>query len=99
MMCANPRKSLTWGAWIAPNGAKEQQCSRSTFLRVLFLRRPTPTAKSAENSMEVMHGRVAGLDVHNEDGGRRSPLRRSTSSSGIMATRTMVFTPGRGLTR
>ena len=61
----SPFFSWTRGASITPTGAKEQQCAWSTFFRVLFDEVPT-LAAARENPMEVMHERVAGLDVHKE---------------------------------
>ena len=66
MVCASPLISWTGGASITPNGAKEQQCSGSTFLSFLFNEVPHAGGKPRENLMEVMHERVAGLDVHKE---------------------------------
>ena len=60
-----PFSSWTRGASITPTGAKEQQCSWSTFFRVLSDEVPT-LAAAREKPMEVMHERVAGLDVHKE---------------------------------
>ncbi len=65
MVRISPFSSLTWGASITPTEAKEQQCSWSAFFRVLFHEVPTLAAVE-ENPMEVMHERVAGLDVHKE---------------------------------
>ena len=48
MMRASPLASWTRGASITPNGAKEQQCSGSTFLSILFNEVPTLAAAEGE---------------------------------------------------
>ena len=53
MVRASPFSSWTGGASITPNGAKEQQCSGSTFLRVLF--HEVPTLAAAEGEPDGSH--------------------------------------------
>ena len=48
MVCMSPLSSWVRGASITPNGAKEQQCSWSTFFRVLFDEVPTLAATEGE---------------------------------------------------
>ena len=48
MVRMSPFFSWARGASITPNGAKEQQCSGSTFLRVLFDEVPTLAATEGE---------------------------------------------------
>ena len=48
MVRMSPLLSWVRGASITPNGAKEQQCSWSTFFRVLFDEVPTLAAAEGE---------------------------------------------------
>jgi len=48
MVRASPLASWAGGASNTPNGAKEQPCSGSTFLRVLFNEVPTLAAAEGE---------------------------------------------------
>ena len=48
MVRKSPLISWVRGTSITPNGAKEQQCSWSTFLRVLFDEVPTLAAAEGE---------------------------------------------------
>lgn len=63
----SPCSSWTRGASITPTGAKGQQCSRSTLVRVLLYEAPTLAADAWRRAaMEVVCQRCAGLDVHKE---------------------------------
>jgi hypothetical protein len=48
MVRKSPRISWVPGTSITPNGAKKQQCFRSTFLRILFDEVPTLAATEGE---------------------------------------------------
>jgi len=106
MVRQSPQKSLTWGASITPLEPSGSNAAGARCLDFFFDEVPTPAVNLCRRvAMEIMHERVAGLDVHKEmvvacvrllEGGKvsRECRRFDTTTAGLEALLAWLATSG-----